>query len=338
MVEFTRHLSVMLNAGVTIFEAVNFLKEQSKNKAFAGKLGRILDGLNNGQSLSNSMKRFPKVFSAIYTNIVQVGENSGTLSQTMMDLADHLEENDAFKKKIKSALIYPKIILFVMGVFLFSLFFFIMPRILTVFESLNADIPTATQVVMNITHFLRGNVLLVLLLIAAAFLIPKLLIKNKEVKKSVDVFSLKVPFLGRILLNYNTTQITHHFGTLFNSGLTIIKCLEITRNVIDNSVFQGEITYMIDKINSGAAFSHSFKDDSKFPPMLVKLVRVGERTGKLPDVVDYMRKYYKALVDDDVKNITTVIEPVIMARLGLMVAGFVITVIGPIYKLIPNIC
>lgn len=337
VVEFTRHLSVMLSAGVTIFEAVTFLRDQSKNKVFASRLTRVISSLNNGNALSTSMSRFPHVFPEVYTNIIQVGESSGTLSDTMLDLANHLEETEQFKKKVKGALIYPKIILSVMAAFLFVLFYWVMPRILTVFQSLNAEIPTATKVVIAITNFLQNKFLLLILLIAGTYILAKVLIKNKTVRWYRDLMYLKMPLVGHIVLNYNTTQVSQHFGTLFESGLTILKCLETTQNVIANRVFQEELGYMIAKIKTGSSFSQSFRTDTRFPPMLVKLIKVGERTGKLPHVIRYTKDYYKSQVDEDVKNITTIIEPLIMVILGLLVAGLVITVIGPIYQLISNI-
>lgn len=337
IVEFTRHLSVMLSAGVTIFEAINFLKEQASNKVFAAKLGRIIESLNNGQSLSSSMKRFPRVFPEIYTNIIHVGENSGTLSETMLDLADHLEESDNFKKKVKGSLVYPKIIIFVMVTFIIVLFFWVMPRILTIFESLNAEIPATTKFVIGVTNFFRGNLALIILSIIGIYALSKILIKNSKVRLKRDLMYLRMPLVGKIVLNYNTTQLSQHFGTLFQSGLTIIKCLEITSTVIKNHVIRDEIRHMVEKIKRGSSLSQSFRENSELPPMFIKLIKVGERTGKLPYVIDYMKDYYKSLVDNDVKNITTIIEPVIMVLLGLMVAGLVITVIGPIYQLISNV-
>ncbi|MBN2087058.1 type II secretion system F family protein [Candidatus Peregrinibacteria bacterium] len=337
VVEFTRHLSVMLSAGVTIFEAITFLKEQSRNKVFANKLESIIDSLNNGQSLSASMSRFPKVFPKIYTSIIAVGEQSGSLPETMLDLSNHLEENERFKNKVKGALIYPKIILSVMGAFLLVLFLFVMPRILTVFESLKADIPATTKFIIALTDFIQNNIFLLIIVVVGTIIATKLLLRNEKMKKMKDLFYIKVPLVGHIVLNYNTTQTAQHFGALFASGLTIVKCLEITENVVANRVFKEEIRYMIEKIKNGSSFSQSFKENSHFPPMFVKLIRVGERTGKLPQVVEYMRNYYKGLVDADVKNISTIIEPAIMVILGLMVAGLVITVIGPIYQLISNV-
>ncbi len=337
IVEFTRHLSVMLSAGVTIFEAINFLKEQASNKVFASKLTRVIESLNNGQSLSASMKRFPKIFPEIYTNIIHVGENSGTLAETMLDLANHLEESEDFKKKVKGALIYPKIILMVMGGFMVVLFFWVMPRILKIFESLNADIPPTTKVVIALTNFFQNNVILLIVSIIGIIVLYKVMMKHPRIRYQRDLLYLRIPALGRIVLNYNTTQLSQHFGTLFQSGLTIVKCLEITSTVLKNSVFREEVSHMAEKIKKGYSFSQSFKKDSEFPSMFIKLIRVGERTGKLPYVIDYMKGYYKGLVDNDVKNITTIIEPLIMVLLGLMVAGLVITVIGPIYQLIANV-
>ena len=337
VVEFTRHLAVMLGAGVTIFEAIQFLKDQAENKAFSGKLDSIMESLNNGQPLSVAMKKFPKVFPDIYTNILRVGEQSGTLPQTMVDLSNHLEETDRFRSKVKGALIYPKIILGVMVTFIFVLLVFVMPRILTVFKSLGAELPLATRVIIWITEFINNHIAMIFLIIFGGIAFLYAIFQNPMVKRFRDLVYIKAPFVGKIVLNYNTAQVSQHFGTLFASGITVIKCLEITRTVLANKVFQEEIDFMINRIKNGAAFSQSFRENSYFPPMFVKLIKVGERTGKLPHVVDYMTNYYKGIVDNDVKNITTIIEPVIMVLLGLMVTGLVITVIGPIYQLISNV-
>lgn len=337
VVEFTRHLSVMLEAGVTIFEAIKFLKKQSRNKVFQSKLEIVLENLNNGKTLSDSMRRFPKVFPQIYVNIISVGEQSGTLAKTMADLADHMEESQKFKSKIKGALIYPKIILSIMVIFMLVILLFVMPRILTIFKSLDAEIPLATRVMIRMTEIANDHVVALLGGLVGFILLIYFALKNNKVQRFLDRFYLKIPVIGRIVLNYNTTQVSQHFGTLFASGITILKCLEITSNVMANHVFREELNFMVGRIRSGVAFSQSFREKTSFPPMFVKLINVGERTGKLPQVIDYLRGYYKGLVDEDVKNITSIIEPLIMVLLGLMVAGLVVTVIGPIYQLISNV-
>ena len=337
VVEFTRHLSVMLGAGVTIFEAIQFLADQTKNKAFKSRLEGILDRLNNGQSLSGAMRKYPKIFLPIYVNIVHVGEQSGTLPETMTNLANHLEENEKFKSKVKGALIYPKIIIGVMITFMLILLLFVMPRILTIFKSLGADIPLATRIMIGTTNFVNENLFMIFLSVFIFGTSVYFIFKHPLAKKARDRFYIKVPLVGHIVLNYNTAQVSQHFGTLFASGLTILKCLEITKTVVSNSIFQDEIGHMIEKIKNGAALSQSFKEKSEFPTMFTKLIKVGERTGKLPHVVDYMANYYQGIVDNDVKNITSIIEPAIMVLLGLMVAGLVVTVIGPIYTLISNV-
>ena len=337
VVEFTRHLAVMLGAGVTIFEAIQFLTDQTKNKAFKDRLEGILDKLNNGQSLSGAMHKYPKVFLPIYVNIVHVGEQSGTLPETMTNLANHLEENEKFRSKVKGALIYPKIIIGVMITFMLILLLFVMPRILTIFKSLGAEIPLATRIMISTTNFVNDNIFMIFVAIFAFGILIYFIFKHPIAKKARDRFYIKVPLVGNIVLNYNTAQVSQHFGTLFASGLTILKCLEITKTVVANNVFQEEIAHMINKIKNGSSLSQSFKEQSEFPTMFTKLIKVGERTGKLPHVVDYMANYYQGIVDNDVKNITSIIEPAIMVLLGLMVTGLVVTVIGPIYTLISNV-
>lgn len=224
-----------------------------------------------------------------------------------------------------------------MGAFMIVLFFWVMPRILTIFESLNAEIPAATRFLIGTTNFFRHYILFIILGIVGIYVLIKTLIRNPKIRLYRDMMYIKMPLVGHIVINYNTAQVSQHFGTLFQSGLTIVKCLEITGTVLKNRVFRNEIIEMNEKIKKGSSFSQSFEDESKFPPMFVKLIKVGERTGKLPYVIDYMKRYYQGLVDSDVKNISTIIEPVIMVLLGLMVAGLVITVIGPIYQLISNV-
>ena len=337
VVEFTRHISVMLGAGVTIFEAIKFLRNQSKNKVFQARLDDIMESLNNGQSLSTSMRKFPKIFPEIYVNIIRVGEQSGSLPDTLNDLADHLEENEKFKGKVKGALIYPKIILTVMFTFILVLVLFVLPRILTIFKSMGAEIPLSTRIMIGTTEFINNHIAVIAVVIFSIIAAVYIFLKNPVVRKWRDLFYIKVPFVGHIILNYNTAQISQYFGTLFASGITIVKCLEITGSVMANKIFKDEIEYMVNKIKSGVSLSQSFPENSHFPQMFVKLINVGERTGKLPHVIDYMKNYYKGLVDNDVKNITTIIEPLIMVLLGLLIAGLVITVIGPIYQLISNI-
>lgn len=337
IIDFTRHMSVMISAGVTVFETLEFLIKETKNKVFKSKLKIVLKNLNNGQSFSSSISKFPKIFPSIYVNIVRVGEESGTLPSSMKDLADSLEESAAFKRKVKGALIYPKIIGLVMFGFMMVLALFVMPRILKIFESLDAEIPFSTRVIIWLTGFINDYFLLIIAIIVGFLVFIHYIFKNKYVSKKRDLFYLKTPMFGRIVLNYNVAQITHHFNTLFASGITIVKCLDITKNVINNQIFQEEIDCMIDKIKNGSSLSESFRENSYFPSMIIKLFKVGERTGKLQDVIDYVSKYYHDLVDNDVKDITTIIEPVIMIVLGLMVAGLIITVIGPIYQLISNV-
>lgn len=337
VVEFTRHLSVMLGAGVTIFEAIVFLKDQTRNKVFRARLDSVVESLNNGQPLSTAMRKFPAIFPPIYVNIIRVGEESGTLSQTMQDLADHLEESEQFKRRVKGALIYPKIILGVMVTFMFVLALFVMPRILTIFTSLGAEIPLPTQIIILITKFINQHLFMIFVVMFGSGVGIWLALKNPGVRKSRDMMYIRMPVVGYIILNYNTAQAAQHFGTLFASGIPIIRCLEITQSVMANRVFQDEMGYMIGRIRNGASLSQSFPEKSHFPPMFVKMIRVGERTGKLPHVIEYMKGYYKGLVDNDVKNITAIIEPVIMILLGMMVTGLVVTVIGPIYTLISNV-
>jgi type IV pilus assembly protein PilC len=337
IVEFTRHLSVMMGAGVTIFEAINFLKAQSKNKVFQSRLDSILESLNNGQALSSALRKFPKIFPEIYVNIIHVGEQAGSLPETLNDLADHLEESDKFKSKVKGALIYPKIILTVMLTFILVLVLFVLPRILTVFKSLGAQIPLPTRIMIGTTEFINSHILMLICIVLGLVAAGYIALKNPTVRRWRDIFYLKVPLVGHIVVNYYTAEVSQHFGTLFASGITIVQCLEITGSVINNIIYREEIAYMVNRIKSGVSLSQSFPEKSYFPPMFTKLINVGERTGKLPHVIAYMKGYYKGLVDNDVKNITTIIEPLIMVALGLLVAGLVITVIGPIYQLISNI-
>ena len=337
ILEFTRHFAVMLKAGLTVRETIDFLEENTKNPVLKTRLKKVIQHVENGESLSSALSRYPKLFSEVYINIVRIGENVGGLDDAMEGLADQLENSMIFKKKVKGALIYPKVVMLTMVVFLIVLTVFVMPRLMSVFESMDFPIPKATLVIMGLSEFLKSHYLWVILGAVGAYFAFKKITKQPAVRSMLDALSIKLPIFGNIITNYNTAQVAQYFSTTFLSGVTVVKALQITKNVIQNTVFKNELSAMEERINNGSELSQSFQKNSKFPSMFTKMIRVGERTGKLPEVVKYVSDYYQKVMDSQIKNLTSTVEPLIIAMIGLVIAGLVLTVIRPIYELISQV-
>lgn len=331
---FTRHLAVMSNAGVTLVEALNFLKDNTNSGKLRVILGEVIDQIKNGEPLSKCFSKYPSVFGETYINMIKVGEQSGTMGKGLNDLADKLEGDQALRSKVKGAMIYPIIIFVAMFGLVGVLAFFVMPRIMKMFEAFDVKLPITTRAILAGSKFLNAYPLPILLTLIGVIVLLKIVLGLKVVKPYLHKFILKAPIVGTISHNLNTTRVCSTMGTLLASGVTVTKSLQITAESIENIVVREELKRILKKIENGATLSQGFAESSHIlTPMVPKMISVGERTGELSKILKYLTDYYRAQVDNSIKNLSTAMEPLIMLLLGIMVAVIVISVIGPIYQL-----
>lgn len=266
--------------------------------------------------------------------MIRVGEQSGTMGKGLNDLADKIESDQELRSKVKGAMIYPMIVFTAMFGLGGVLAFFVMPRIMKMFEAFGNELPLSTRVIMWISKFITAHPVAILASIVGFFVITKFVLSLKAVKPYLHKFIMKAPIVGKISHNLNTTRVCSTMSTLLASGVTITKSLQITAESIENIVVKEELRMIVKKIENGATLSQGFANTAKiFTPMVPKMISVGERTGELTKILEYLTKYYHKQVDNSIKNLSTAMEPMIMLLLGIMVAGIVISVIGPIYQL-----
>ncbi|MFH1462512.1 MAG: type II secretion system F family protein [bacterium] len=331
---FTKNLSLMIKAGLPIWEGLTIIKEQSNNKSFKKILDKIAKDVNNGQPLAVSLSRHPGVFDDLYINMIKIGEESGTLEESLSRLSLQLEKSFQLKEKIKMAMIYPAIIMAAVVILGAALAFFILPKIIPVFKALDIQLPLATRILIGFTEVAQNYGLFImfsLFFLAAAF---AFLLRLRAVKFFFDKLVLILPIVGPISRNIILSNSSRTLGILLKSGIPVVSALKITQNSLTNLVFQKELKGAEDEVKKGKTISNYLKKKEKvFPLMVSRMVAVGEKTGNLEETLSYISDFYEAEVDKSAKNLSTVFEPILLLIVGLAVGLIAIAIISPIYEI-----
>ncbi len=335
---FFKRLSFLIKAGLSLVESLNNIKNQSSAKNL--KIINVLIGdVSNGKKLSSGLRKFPKIFNEFTVNIIDFGESSGTLSQNLDYLSEELTKRRGIKRKIISALVYPVIVgvstLFI-TLFLISYLF---PKITPVFKSMNIDLPFTTKIVIQLSSLFRENGLsiAVSLFILISFFIYYLN-HNKKFKYKINYYLLKIPILGKILKIYNISSCTRTLGLLLQGGMNLSEALPIAQKTISNVVYKEEFSKIIVFSNNGEKVSsYISKRINLFPSEVSAIVDTGEKSGNLSDSLIYLSKNYEVEIDDFTKNISNLIEPVMMILVGMLVGLIAVSIISPIYSITQNL-
>jgi len=333
-----KHLGTMLKSGVSFTEALEVINDQTTSKKFKKIVTQVAERVKTGQALSNSLAKYPKYFDPLFINIIQIGEESGTLEENLEHLADELDNRLELQRKIKAASFYPAIILaatFGLGL---VLAYFVLPKIKRLFETLNFELPLTTRILIWIADVMDKYGLYIILGIIFGFLFLWFLLTRKFVRPFWHWFLLHMPIIKNIIVNYNLTMINRNLGIMLRSGLTIDQSLSTTTKTIRNGVYQQRLQAVLPQIQRGkklsdslASFSHS-KKNQLFPLLMIKMIGVGERSGRLDESLSYLADYFEKEVDNTTKNLTTILEPILLMVVGLMVGFVAISVISPLYQ------
>ncbi|MDP2629608.1 MAG: type II secretion system F family protein [Candidatus Harrisonbacteria bacterium] len=331
---FAKHLSVALKSGMTLQSGLGMIKDQTKSGTFKKILGSLIHDTNNGMALGVSMDRYRSVFGDLFINIVGVGENSGTLIENLQYLSVELTKKKALHSKVRGAMIYPIIILVATIGIVSALMIGIFPKILPVFANLKIELPLTTRALIAISKFateytfwIAGGVF---------FLVIALWISShyKFFKYGWHHLIVKLPIIGKISKKVNAANLTRVLGLLLTSGVQIIEAVEITADAMDNYVYKRELRAAGERLRRGEFFSKYLKEKPKlFPPILTNMIEVGENTGNLSENLAYLSEYYEGEVDDVLKNLSSIIEPILLLLMGLIVGFIAISVITPIYRI-----
>ncbi|MFA5945310.1 MAG: type II secretion system F family protein [Patescibacteria group bacterium] len=333
----TKYLAVLLNSGLPIDDAIDILSNQSK-----GSLKKILTSLREsvraGKTLADGLEKFPHVFSSTFINLIRAGENSGTLQGNLQQLADQMQKEHDLRVKIRSAMMYPSIVFMSAITVCTGIVVFVLPNITALFKSLNVPLPWTTKFLLWIAYVTQHYGILIALGAVSAVIVF-LLIRNLSFVKPVTHFlTLRIPILGKIVRNTNLARVTRLLGTLLNTGMPLNEALPITISVLKNHYYKKLFTKMQTTVSEGQTITVALTgNDYLIPPIALRLIRVGEETGTLGDMLLYLANFYEQEIDEATKNVATLIEPVMIVGIGLMVAILAFSIITPIYQVVGSI-
>ena len=336
---FTKHMAIMIKSGISLLDAIDTLREQTKSKTFQQILAQIFSDTKNGQALATSLKKFPDVFDQFYVSLIEIGETSGTLEQNLEFLSMQLSKDYQLRKKIQGALMYPGLVLsatVIMGGFIS---FFILPKLVDFFSAFQVDLPLSTRILLGFAIFMKNFGVLLLAGIIGAFFGAIALLQNPSVRFSWHSLILKVPVFGELLRYQELARFSRNFGILLKSGIPSPRGLEITANTLSNVLFQRDIRVVSEKLSAGNSIGATLKKHNfqEFPGIVVKMIAVGEKTGKLEDVLLYLGDYYEDEIDSVSKNLSTLLEPFLLVAIGIAVGFVALAIISPIYELTGSI-
>jgi len=337
IVVFTRQFATMINAGLPLVQSLTILADQSENPKFKVVITQVLNDIQAGQTLADALRHHPKIFTDLYVNMVAAGETGGILDTILNRLAVFLEKNDALARKIKGAMTYPAVVLFVVVAATTILLWKVVPIFATIFTDAGMALPTPTRVVLSISEFLQSYIHLVILGIVGVVFAIRQYYKTSSGQLAIDKMLLKMPILGSLIRKAAVSRFTRTLGTLVSSGVSILEGLEITARTAGNRVVHDAVMRSRKSIAGGATIADPLKASGVFPPMVVQMINVGEQTGGLDDMLSKIADFYDDEVDAAVTALTSILEPVMIVVMGVVIGGMVVAMYLPMFDLIQTV-
>lgn len=331
---FTRLLATMINTGLPITVALQNLQDQSDNPKMKGVIADILRDVQGGSSLSQALEKHPQVFSPIFVSLVRTGEESGNLDQTLLRLAQTLEREREFRGKLKSAMIYPVIVIVAMGGVVALMMIVVIPRISEVYQEANAPLPLPTRVLIFVSNIIARGWLPLLILIGGAFYLVRTLRKTVQGEKFFSELTFRTPVFGRLNQEIILTRLTRTLGVLVGSGVSILDALRLTAQAVGDNAYQDELVVAADGVERGSSLSTGLQSSERFPPILSQMIAVGEDTGTLDEVLSKLASFFETESEYAIRNLTAVMEPLIIIVLGVGVTLLAAAIILPLFNLV----
>jgi type IV pilus assembly protein PilC len=332
---FTRQFSVMIDAGLPLVQCLEILASQQENKFFQKVLTNTRGQVEGGATLSAAMRSSPKVFDALYVNMVEAGETGGILDTILQRLSTYIEKNVKLQRAVKSALVYPVGVLTVAGGVITLLLWKVVPIFATLFAGLGVDLPLPTKIVIAMSNFV-GSIfgLLFVIAIAGGIFGLKVWYGTPQGRFVLDTIILKLPVLGILMRKIAVARFTRTLGTLISSGVPILEGLDITARTAGNAVVERALQKVRRSLEEGKSLTEPLKDSEVFPGMVTQMIAVGEQTGAMDAMLQKIADFYEEEVDAAVKDLLTALEPIMIVFLGVVVGGVVISMYLPLFTLI----
>lgn len=331
---FVRHLSIALKAGLSLVGGLEMIAGQTRNKSFKKILAVLINDIKNGVFLSESLKAYQRIFGELFVNIIKIAEASGTLPENLLYLAEELQKKQALKKKVRGAMIYPMIIFVTTIAIASGMIIFIFPKILPIFANLKTQLPPTTRLLIAFSNLIANYGGWVLLGFVALIIGCRFLLRLPSVRYVYHLLLFRMPIFGAAVVNFNLASFTRTLGILLKSGVKIIDAMNITSGSVTNLVYQRHLLVAAERVGGGAYISSYLKEHRlHFPVIAANMIEVGENTGNLTDNLFYLAEFYEGEVDDFVKNLSNILEPILLLFMGGMVGFIALSFITPLYQL-----
>lgn len=333
IVVFTRQLSTMIDAGLPLIQSLEILAKQQDNSTFKDVLTAIKRDVETGTTIADAMRKHPTVFDALFANMVEAGETGGILDTILSRLAGFKEKSMALQKKIKGAMTYPTICLAISFLILGVILLFVIPVFEEMFSSMGAALPIPTQMVVQMSNFLKSNFLFIIMAIFAMIYGVKKIYKTEKGRFRIDAMLLRAPIIGPLIRKVAVAKFTRTLSTMLQSGVPILDALQVVAKTSGNKVIEGAVFRVADSISEGRPIAEPLEESGVFPNMVVQMINVGESVGALDSMLAKIADFYDEEVDQAVNNLTAMIEPFMMVFLGGMIGGIVIAMYLPIFSM-----
>jgi type IV pilus assembly protein PilC len=331
---FTRQFATMINAGLPLVQCLDILSRQLDKQLFREVTKKVMNDIEAGATLTESLAKHPKAWDELYVNMVNAGETGGILDTILIRLADYIEKIEALKRKIKGAMMYPAVVLFVaIGATLFMLMF-IIPTFAKMFADFGAELPLPTRIVLMLSNAIRAWWWAGLISVIGGVIAFQRYYKTDRGRHAIDAALLRVPVLGDVLRKGSVSRFTRTLGTLVSSGVPILDGLEITAKTAGNVIVKDAVMMARASIREGDTISNPLRQSGVFPPMVVQMITVGEETGALDEMLTKIADFYDSEVDTAVDALTSIIEPVMIVIMGAIVGAMVVAMYLPIFRMV----
>jgi len=335
---FARNLRVMVASGLTLSRSINNISVQIQNKRFKKILGEIFADIQAGKTFADSLARYPGVFSDLFVNMVRVGEASGNLEEVLGILEIQLEKEHELASKIKGAMTYPSVILVAMlgiGIIMLT---YILPRLMGVFKDMDVALPRSTQIIIATSDFLKEYNILIPLGVVVIGVFLKVFLTTKTGKKTLSFVAINTPVVKNIVIKVNCARFSRIYSSLLKSGVSVIEALKIVSRTLTNHYYQVALEEGIEQVQKGINLSKIIGGKTKIFPVLVsQMLEVGEETGKTEGILMKLAEFYEEEVNNITKNMSSIIEPVLMIIIGSAVGFFAVSMLQPMYSIMENI-
>jgi type IV pilus assembly protein PilC len=333
VVILSRQFATLFEAQVSALKIFQLLAAETENPKLSRALVDVSEQIKGGETIANSLAKYPKIFSSFYTAMVRAGEESGNLDKTFGFLADYLDRTYQVVSKAKNALVYPAFVILTFVIVMILMFTVVIPKIAAILVESGQDIPIYTKIILGMSDFLIAYGVFLLLALAVATFFGFKYVKTKEGRTLFDKFKVSIPFVGHLYKTLYLSRLSDNMNTMLSSGIPMIRALELTKDVVDNVSYRAAIDKSIDDIRGGSSVSDAFSKHEEFPNVLVQMVKVGEETGNLGKILKTLSNFYQREVTQSVDTLVGLIEPVMIILLGLGVGTLLISVLVPIYNI-----